>query len=225
MACAACSNGSSGGDDSSSATGTPIPCSTEPTHMGDGTYYDADGTGNCGFDAAPDRMVAAMNHADYAASAACGECVTINGPSGAVTVRIVDQCPGCASGDIDLSPEAFKHIADLSAGRVSISWQIVTCGVPGNIQYRFKEGSNAYWSAVQIRNSNNAILSVEAMKNGAWETLTRTDYNYFLDESGLGAGPYDFRVTDVYGNVLEDPAIPFGEAQTFDGAGQFPPCH
>lgn len=216
--------GSGAGAPSSGATGTPIACDAEPTHMGDGTYYDADGTGNCGFDKSSDLMVGAMNHTDYAASAVCGECVTITGPKGDVTIRIVDQCPECQPGDIDLSQEAFAKIADVSAGRVDISWKVVSCGVPGPIQYRFKEGANPYWMAVQIRNSQNAILKVEAMKNGSYEELSRTDYNYFLDESGLGPGPYAFRVTDVYGHVLEDMAVPFAEAETKPGAAQFPPC-
>jgi hypothetical protein len=39
-------------------------------HAGQATYYAADGSGNCSFDAAPgDPLVAAMNDADYAA---CG---------------------------------------------------------------------------------------------------------------------------------------------------------
>lgn len=217
-------DGAGAGSVTSSATGNPIPCSGEATHTGDGTYYAADGTGNCGFDKSADLMVAAMNHTDYAASAVCGECVQIDGPSGSVTVRIVDQCPECKPGDIDLSAEAFAKMADPKLGRVKISWKVVSCGVSGPIQYRFKEGANAYWTALQIRNSQNAILQVEAMKGGAYEKLMRADYNYFIDASGLGPGPYQFRVTDVYGHVLEDPAIPFGEAQTFSGAAQFPAC-
>jgi expansin (peptidoglycan-binding protein) len=192
--------------------------------MGDGTYYNADGTGNCGFDKSADLMVGAMNHTDYAGSAVCGECVAITGPKGSVTIAIVDQCPECKPGDIDLSPQAFAKLDDLSAGRIPISWKVVSCGLPGPIAYHEKDGVNPYWSAIQIRNSNNAILKLEAMKNGAYEELMRVDYNYFLDASGLGNGPYQFRVTDVYGNVLEDSGIPLGADQTFPGKAQFPPC-
>ena len=220
------SGGSGAGLGSSPSTGVgmPISCTDATQHSGDGTYYAADGSGNCSFDKSTDLMVAAMNHTDYAASAVCGECVHIDGPSASVTVRIVDQCPECKPGDIDLSAEAFAKMADPKLGRVKISWKVVSCGLSGPIQYRFKEGANAYWTAVQIRNSQNAILKVEAKKNGAYAELARQDYNYFVDASGLGAGPYAFRVTDVYGHVLEDPAIAFGEAKTFDGAAQFPAC-
>ena len=233
VALTACGDGSSpdggyGGDGSNSgpsaATGNPIECADESQHTGDGTYYDADGSGNCSFDASSDLMVGAMNHTDYGDSAVCGECVRIQGPSGSVTVRIVDQCPECKPGDIDLSPEAFSKLADPSLGRIDISWKVVSCGVDDPIEYHFKDGANPYWMAVQIRNAQNAILKVEAMKNGAYETLERTDYNYFLDESGLGEGPYSFRVTDTYGHVLDDAAIPFGESKSFAGASQFPAC-
>jgi expansin (peptidoglycan-binding protein) len=216
---------------SGSATGTGSAASTVGTscmdaapHTGDGTYYAADGSGNCSFDPTGDLMVAAMNHTDYAASAACGACVHIVGPSGEVTVRIVDQCPGCQPGDIDLSPEAFSKFADLPLGRVKIDWKYVPCDVQGPIVYHFKEGSNQWWTAVQIRNARAAIAKFEFMKDGQYVAVNRTDYNYFVADTGMGPGPYAFRVTDVDGNVVEDTGIPFKEAGDAPGAAQFAAC-
>ena len=60
--------------------------------------------------------------------------------------------------------------------------------------------------------------------DGAWHDVARVDYNYFVDDSGMGPGPYTVRVTDVYGNVLEDSGIPFVEAGDSAGQGQFPVC-
>jgi expansin (peptidoglycan-binding protein) len=103
------------------------PVDAGPTYTGEATYYAADGTGSCGFPASPnDLMVAAMNKAQYAKSL-CGQCVSVVGPKGTVKVRIVDLCPGCAKGDLDLSEQAFAKIAALSAGRVKISWTFVPC--------------------------------------------------------------------------------------------------
>ena len=97
------------------------------TYSGEATYYAADGTGACGFKASPnDLLVAAMNKSQYSKSR-CGQCVLVNGPKGTVKVRIVDLCPGCSHGDLDLSEEAFMAVASLSAGRVKITWQVVTC--------------------------------------------------------------------------------------------------
>lgn len=217
-----------GGSTSTATTGgggAPATCTADPaTHMGDGTYYNADGSGNCTFDPTGDLMVGAMNHSDYADSAACGACAHIVGPSGQVTVRIVDQCPECQPGDIDLSPEAFQKFADLSAGRVDIAWTYVACDVAGSISYHFKEGSNQWWSAVQVRDARYAIATFEVWKDGAYVAVPRVSYNYFVDDSGMGPGPYDFRVTDVNGQVLTDTGIPFVEAGDSPGAGQFPPC-
>jgi expansin len=203
------------------------PCAGADTHTGDGTYYDfADGSGNCGFPATPnDLMVAAMNDTDYAGSAACGACVRIEGPMGSVDVRIVDRCPECPQGDIDLSPDAFSQIADLSAGRVSISWQYIECPVQGSVVYHFKDGSNQWWTAVQMRNHRHAIASLAYQDgNGSFVDVTRLDYNYFVADSGMGPGPYTFRVTDVLGNVIEDSGIPSLDNADAPGASQFPAC-
>ncbi|MBK7582680.1 MAG: hypothetical protein IPI67_21095 [Myxococcales bacterium] len=37
-------------------------------------------------------------------------------------------------------------------------------------------------------------------------------------------GPYTFRVTDVYGQVLTDSGIVHAEATEVEGAAQFPAC-
>src|SRR4051812_30071915 len=96
-ACGGCSDSSTPDD---AAAGS---CSAQrPDETGQGTYYDATGAGNCSFDATPnDLMVAAINHVDYGTAQWCGACLEVTGPNGTVTVRVVDQCPGCAKGDLD----------------------------------------------------------------------------------------------------------------------------
>ena len=214
------------GSTSSTTTGAALdPSCVDPVdHTGDGTFYAADGSGNCSFDPTGDLMVAAMNHDEYAGSAVCGACVHVVGPSGEVTVRIVDQCPECKVGDIDLSPEAFSLLADKTLGRVTIHWKYVPCDVAGPIVYHFKEGSNQWWTAVQIRSSRYAIAKLEFKKDGQYVEVNRLDYNYFVADSGMGPGPYSFRVTDVKGQVVEDVGIPFVEAGDAPGAAQLPVC-
>jgi expansin (peptidoglycan-binding protein) len=215
--------GGGGGDDSSIPGGS---CSDAPAEAsGEGTYYDADGTGNCSFDASPnDLLVAAMNAADYNTAAWCGACLEVSGPNGSVVVRVVDQCPGCAHGDLDLSPQAFQMLSPLSAGRIPITWHEVACNVSGPIAYHFKDGANAYWTAIQIRNHRYPIATVEAMDASGWHDIPRLSYNYFVEESGLGPGPYALRVTDTRGHMVEDPAIALGDNVTRTGADQFPSC-
>jgi expansin (peptidoglycan-binding protein) len=170
-------------------------------YPGIATYYAATGAGNCMFEAGGDLMVAAMNHTDYENSQACGAYVEVTGPKGTVTVKIVDQCPECQAGHIDLSQQAFARIADPVAGRVTISWRLLSPDVGGPIAYRFKEGSSQWWCGVQIRNHRNPVRSVEALVGGAWRQIPRQDYNYFVAAEGGGCGA-QLRATDIYGNQV-----------------------
>lgn len=206
----------------------PIPCEQTPAlRTGRATYYTwADGGGNCGFDPTPnDLMVAAMNHTDYGGALACGSCVRIIGPRGEITVRIVDRCPECPQGDIDLSPLAFSRIAEIAAGIVPIQWHLVPCPTPAPILYHFKNGSNQWWTAVQIRNHRNPVLAVEYLTSqGSYRRINRTEYNYFVEPNGMGPGPYTFRVTDIYGHTLVDSNVVHTANASVQGRAQFPPC-
>ncbi len=200
--------------------------SGNPVYSGEATYYAATGAGACLFDASPgDLLVAAMNAPQYANAAYCGAYVRVSGPQGQVTVRIVDLCPECASGDLDLSPQAFAQIANLPQGRVNISWQLVSPALSGPIAYHFKDGSNQWWTAVQVRNHRNPIAKLEyRVGSGPWAEVGRTSWNYFVQtDPGMGVGPYQFRVTDLYGNILTDTGITHIENGTVNGAAQFPP--
>lgn len=196
-----------------------------PRATGEATYYTADGTGNCSFPADSTKMVAAMNAADYDTAAWCGACLSVAGPKGEVTVRVTDQCPGCAKGDLDLSREAFAKIAEVSAGRVPITWHEVACDVTGNLAFEFKSGSSQYYAAIQVRNHRYPIAKLEAMTPTApYKAIGRVDYNYFVASGGLGPGPYSLRVTDTRGNIVEEPNIAVGDAVVRAGTKQLPTC-
>jgi expansin len=204
----------------------PSP-SPNTVHQGIATYYDATGAGACSFGATPgDLMVAAMNADEYAGAAVCGAYIRVAGPKGAVTVRIVDLCPECKAGHVDLSREAFGQIADLEQGWVTTTWQVTSPALAGPISYHFKDGSNEWWTAVQVRNHRNSVVKLEYLgPGGQWVSVGRTEYNYFVRANpGMGPGPYAFRVTDSYGHVLIDNGIPHVEDGTVSGAAQFPPA-
>ncbi|MBN1538190.1 MAG: hypothetical protein JW908_15740 [Anaerolineales bacterium] len=197
---------------------------TNPIHQGIATYYYATGEGACMFDASPgDLMVAAMNAEEYENASYCGAYVHVIGPSGEITVRIVDLCPECKAGHLDLSQQAFAQIAGLPLGRVDITWQVISPVLAGPIAYHFKDGSNQWWTAVQVRNHRNPVAKLEYLRGSEWVNVPRTSYNYFVQTNpGMGTGPYTFRVTDWYGNVLSDSGIPHVEEGTVNGTGQFP---
>jgi expansin (peptidoglycan-binding protein) len=191
-----------------------------PTYTGYGTYYGATGAGNCMYDAGGDLMVAAMNQLDYENSQACGDFISITGPKGTVTVKIVDRCPECKAGDVDLSRQAFAKIAAVSAGKVKISWRLLSPSLATPVAYRYKEGSSRYWCAIQVRNHRNPIRSLWVDIGGAWRKLPRQDYNYFVSADGVGCGG-TIRIADIYGNVLTDKNIKLSVGTVQPGTRQF----
>jgi expansin (peptidoglycan-binding protein) len=214
---------------SDSSGSTPQQPGTQPTFgstsSGEGTYYGATGGGACSYDPTPQNlMVAAMNAPQWNNSAVCGMCVEVTGPKGAgskIVVRIVDLCPECKSGDLDLSPEAFALIADPVAGRVKISWQPVACAVSGPLQYRFKEGSSQWWMGVQVRNSRLPISKLELSQSG-FVGLTQSSYGYYIQSSPApGPGPFTFRITAASGQQVVESGIQLGDATTVTGSQQF----
>lgn len=192
---------------------------------GKATFYDADGSGNCSFEASPsDLDVVAMAPTEYAGSASCGACIHVKGPRGEVTVRVVDSCPGCEPGHIDLSEQAFAKIAALEQGKVAITYQTVACEVSGSLAYRFKEGSSKWWTAIQVRNHKVPVTKLEYQRDGAFVPMKRATYNYFVAEKGVGDLPsgLTLRVTAADGQVVED-TLPgtVAEGKVVSGAAQF----
>ncbi len=205
----------------------------ETVHKGQATWYElATELVNCSYETPTlPKHYGAMNTADYAGSATCGACVRVAGPKGSVDIQIVDQCPIdsnpiCYEGHIDLNVPAFEQIADKVTGIVPIEWQFIACGVQGNLAYHFKTGSNAYWTAVQLRNHPYAIseLAYKADNDNKFVALPRKSYNYFVAEQGMGAGPYTLRVTDIHGRVITDTNIALSPGETVPSQNQFPPC-
>ncbi|KDN80302.1 lipoprotein [Streptomyces olindensis] len=174
------------------------------TYQGVATHYDAaDGNGACLYGPSPDLMVAAMNHTDYETSKACGAYVLVRAANGAsVTVRITNECPlPCAPGQLDLSKEAFAKLAGLSAGRIPITWSLLSPSTSETVSIRYKTGSSRHWCAVQALGHRNPLARLEVATGSGWHRLTRTEYNYFLSPDGTGCGG-SLRLTDIYGEQL-----------------------
>lgn len=193
------------------------------TYFGEGTFYGYAGGGNCGFPA-PElpAMTGAINHLQYEGSQMCGACVEVTGPEGTATIRIEDQCPECAYGDIDLAEDVFPLVAEVKDGRVPISWKIIPCE-DNALQYQFKIGSSQFWFALQVRGHTYPIETLECKINGNWQIIERRAYNYFVQEQGLGAGPFAIRITDIYGNIVED-SIPGIDTVPILSSVQFTEC-
>jgi expansin (peptidoglycan-binding protein) len=86
--------------------------------------------------------------------------------------------------------------------------------------------SHPWWTAIQMRNHRYPILRFEFQnETGAFTELPRTTYNYFLKSNGLGAGPFIFRVTDIFGHQLTDTVAPSDlDSIEVEGKTQFSIC-
>ena len=107
---------------------------------GTATHYVLQGLPNCSYPSPPtDGLFVAMPPDEYASAAACGGYLEVHGPDGSVRVEVIDQCPDCGSGHIDLSEAAFSAIAPLSAGLINVTYQdLVSPSLPG-VSLRVKE--------------------------------------------------------------------------------------
>jgi expansin (peptidoglycan-binding protein) len=173
------------------------------SYSGVATHYDAgDGNGACLYGPSPDLMVAAMNHTDYETAKACGAYLRVRTAGGAsVTVRVTNECPECAVGQLDLSEQAFARLAAPSTGRIPVSWSLLSPSTPGTFSIRYKTGSSRSWCGIQVLGHRNPLAWLEVGTGSGWRRLTRTDYNYFLSEDGTGCGG-PLRLTDIYGQRL-----------------------
>jgi expansin len=169
----------------------------------------------------------ALSPAEYHGAAACGGYVEVSGPDGSVRAEVIDQCPPCASGHVDLSEAAFARIAPLSAGLVSVTYRTVADPpLPAPVSLRVKEGSSRYWLALLAMNTGNPLASVQVESApGGWRDLVRADYNYWIASPGAGNGPFTVRLTDTAGHrvtvrgVTLDPGVTQDTGIRMYGAG------
>lgn len=97
---------------------------------GKATYY-ATGLGACGEVNVDSDFIVALNSPQFGSGYPGPNCfkqVQINANGKSATATIMDQCPGCAYGDLDMSPSLFSHFADHSVGVFQMDWDFVGSG-------------------------------------------------------------------------------------------------
>lgn len=174
------------------------------TYHGVATEYSAgDGNGACLFGPAANLMIAAMNYTDYETAKACGDYIRVKAANGAsVTVLITNECPlPCAPGQLDLSQQAFAKLADPAAGRITVTWKLLSPAMSRKISIRYMTGSSQWWCGIQVIGHRNPVARLEVRVGNRWRRLPRTDYNYFISAHGSGCGG-PIRITDIYGQRL-----------------------
>ncbi|WVR03694.1 hypothetical protein IAU60_000689 [Kwoniella sp. DSM 27419] len=95
------------------------------TFSGTGTFYYT-GLGACGQYSKDSDFMVALNSAQYGGGYPGPQCfkgITIQANGKTVGgVTIMDECPTCGYGSLDLSPGLFSQFAGYDAGVVSITW-------------------------------------------------------------------------------------------------------
>lgn len=124
----------------------------------------------------------------------CGQCAKVQARTAtgwkSTIVRIVDKCPDDACG-IDLGGAPATDLMGGAVGRYSGRWSFVDCpadldGISdGGVSLHVKEGSNPWWSLVQVRDPPAAVDSILVRKTGAmtdsvWSLAWATEAENFF---------------------------------------------
>ena len=206
-------------------------CILEPkgtVHTGEGTFYGGGYEGGCAMldPVSRDYWIVAMNLADYNDAQLAGAYLEVTGELGPINMLVTDLLPEGKKGDLDLYVDAFPLIAPAEKGRVPVSWKIVSLDSAENapVSYKYKEGTTEFWCGIQVRNHRYPITRLEYLdENGEFQEIKRRPYNYFESDK-MGAGPFTFRITDIYGQMIIDENIPlsYDDTEIIQGHVQFP---
>lgn len=94
---------------------------SKKSNSGKGSFFKP-GMGACGWRSGSGDMIAAISGSKWDGGKHCGKSASVCHGSACVNVKIVDMCPSCAPGSLDLSPAAFKGLANLDLGIIGITW-------------------------------------------------------------------------------------------------------
>ena len=167
-------------------------------------YSPARGQGACSFGTLARRgLYVSLGAAQYAGGAACGSYLEVTGPAGSVRAEVVDSCPGCSHGGIDMSEAAFARVARASAGTAGVSYTLVRDPrVAGPLELRVANSASRDWLAVQVLNNGNPVtaVAVQPVGGGRWRAMRLSPNDYWAVAAGAGPGPFRVRVSDMFGD-------------------------
>jgi hypothetical protein len=166
------------------------PVLAGPALQGHAVFYDpGQAAGSCGLGPFPaGGRYASLPRRSYASGRACGSYVDVSGPAGTVRAEVVDVCPDCAAGTVDLSRAAFARIADPRTGTVAVSYQpAVNPPLPGPLELRITAAGPPGPLAVQVLNHGNRLSSVAASgPGGRWQRLVPGADGYWTGSLAAG---------------------------------------
>jgi len=167
-------------------------------------------------------LVAGVDTANFRKAAACGACLRVRAITGGASV-VVPVVEVSGSSGLLLSRAAMDQVA-AGADRATVDWTLVPCDVgTAPVRYRIKDGTNASYLAVQVRNTRYPVASLSIVTTAGPIPLTLQSYGYW-ETGSAGAGPVTFRLTDINGQTFDEPGVRLTPQSEFVGKGQFPLC-
>ncbi|TRX97847.1 hypothetical protein FHL15_001057 [Xylaria flabelliformis] len=146
----------------------------------------------------------AFSGSAWNSAAQCGACIEVTANGKSITAMIVDKCPECDAGHLDLFQNAFNVLSPSSTDPLSTSYTFVKCPISSPLILHNKSGTSAYWFSMQVVNANEAVSKLEVSTDGGstWKSTTRQDYNFFENSSGFGTDTVTVRVTSESGSTI-----------------------
>jgi len=167
-------------------------------------------------------LAAGVDAANFRGAQACGACIRVQAALGPTSVVVPIVELSTATG-ILLTKAAMDQIAP-GASLTNVDWTLVACDVQNQpVHYLIKDGSNAGYVGIQIRNARYPLSKVVAIGTHTSVPLALQSYNYW-ESTSAGAGPLTLRLTDINGQTFDDAGIKVVPLTETVGQGQFPIC-
>ena len=152
----------------------------------------------------------------------CGACVQITNGGKTIIATIIDECPESsnpicsqnASGELDLSVDAFNQLGFANGNPTGTSWKVVPCPYAGNVIVRVKQANELYIEGV--------ILPLKSV-SGPGGNASRTSYGSWHFNSNISSGA-QLTLTDSAGRTLMVTVSSSSVDQNQDTGKQFPKC-
>ncbi|CAG5091310.1 Oidioi.mRNA.OKI2018_I69.PAR.g12962.t2.cds [Oikopleura dioica] len=210
-------------------------------HKGDITVYaeKPDG-GNCGYPKFSDettKYFVALPKPMWEKGANCGRCVEIdctagnvgtNCDAGKTTVAmVVDSCPECHEGDLDLSNAAWDKVSgNAGHSRFKANWKFIECPdrfmMKDTFEFHIKEGSSKWWLAVMPLNHKHKMKSIEIKKgDGAWKSMEFGTIDSFYWKGAPQVDSFELRFTLVTGQSITHKVSEVVASSTIDTKKKF----
>ncbi|MFC1584644.1 expansin EXLX1 family cellulose-binding protein [Fibrobacterota bacterium] len=203
------------------------------------TYYEQSPTVACDIPQSEwPAHTAALDEAHFQGGLACGASALLANEGNEIQVMVVDLCPvqgneQWCSGDMthfDLGgTSTFSLLEPVVTGVKELEFQWVPTPVGDTpVKLRFKDGINQWWVAIQVINHRYPVANLEIQdpQSGAWLAGNRTNpgmWNYWqFDFSNGLQPPFQIRITDQYGQTIEETGTVVQENYLCEGQNQFP---